>query len=130
MRNLRQLDRYRDMRPSTIAYLKETGVEERHWDKHGVFYLPIQSHEVGTLKVLASVAAGWDHISVSLPDRCPTWAEMEHVASVFFKPNEIAMQLHVPATDHVNFHPFCLHWWRPLGKPILRPSKVLVGSPA
>ena len=129
MKNLRELDRYRDMRPSTVAYLKEAGVEEKHWHRHGVFFLPIETHECGTLKVLASSGEGWDHVSVSLPDRCPTWNEMEIVAQAFFKPYEVAMQLHVPATDHVNHHPFCLHWWRPQGRPIPRPRKALVGAP-
>jgi hypothetical protein len=69
-----------------------------------------------TLAVIASNGGGWDHISVSADDRCPTWEEMELVARMFLRPDEVAMQLHLPAADHINIHPFTLHWWRPQRK--------------
>jgi hypothetical protein len=80
------------------------------------------------LRVIAASGGGWDHVSVSLVDRCPTWEEMEVVAKVFFKDDEVAMQLHVPAADHINCHPFTLHWWRPTSKlrKIPMPPKRLV----
>jgi hypothetical protein len=81
------------------------------------------------LRVLASNDDGWDHISVSLSDRTPSWDEMEFVKNLFFERDEVAMQLHVPATDHVNNHPFCLHLWRPHDQPIPRPPADLVGIP-
>ena len=81
------------------------------------------------LRVLATTGEGWDHVSVSLSDRTPTLEEMEFVAKLFFKPDETAMQLHVPATDHVNNHPFCLHLWRPHDAVIPRPPASLVGIP-
>ena len=31
------------------------------------------------LKVTCSDGAGWDHVSVSLSDRCPTWEEMAFI---------------------------------------------------
>jgi hypothetical protein len=80
------------------------------------------------LKVIASVGDGWDHVSVSVENRCPTWDEMEFVAKLFFKPDEVAIQLHVREKDHINNHPFVLHWWRPLSrfKSIPLPPKRLV----
>lgn len=80
------------------------------------------------LKVIASSGEGWDHVSVSLPHRCPTWDEMEHVKRLFFRDDETAMQLHVPPTDHINVHPFCLHLWRPQGVEIPRPPGWMVGD--
>ena len=68
------------------------------------------------LCVIASMGGGWDHISVSTKDRCPTWDEMEFIARLFFNPDEVAMQLHLPVADHINMHPFVLHWWRPQKK--------------
>ena len=65
--------------------------------------------------VVASSGDGWDHVSVSCKDRCPTWAEMDAIKRIFFKPGEVAMQLHVTAEDHINVHPFTLHLWRPHG---------------
>jgi hypothetical protein len=38
---------------------------------NGAFRVP------GGLRVIASDGEGWDHVSVSLPDRCPTWEEMK-----------------------------------------------------
>lgn len=73
----------------------------------------IGAFNVRGLRIIASNGAGWDHVSVSLPDRCPTWDDMEYVRKLFFKPDETVMQLHVPESDHINNHPYCLHLWRP-----------------
>lgn len=78
------------------------------------------------LVVIASADAGWDHVSVSRRNRCPNWDEMEHVARLFFREDEIAMQLHVPATEHINIHPYVLHWWRPWDRAIPRPPALFV----
>ncbi|MDH2327677.1 hypothetical protein QCN27_12465 [Cereibacter sp. SYSU M97828] len=78
------------------------------------------------MNVIASWADSWDHISVSRPDRCPTWEEMEQVKRAFFLSHETAMQLHVPPTDHKNLHPYCLHLWRPHDAHIPRPPSWMV----
>ena len=80
---------------------------------HGVPDTNTGAFRVGPLRVIASTGAGWDHVSVSLPDRCPTWAEMDKVKRLFWRDAETVMQLHVPRTEHVNCHPNCLHLWRP-----------------
>ena len=81
-------------------------------DKCGIFRIryPGSGADLG---VIASSGEGWDHVSVSLPDRVPSYEEMRFIAMVFFKEDEYAMQLHVPSRTHVNVHPYCLHWWRP-----------------
>lgn len=89
-----------------------------------MFYQPSGRH----LGIIASIGEGWEHISVSLQNRCPNWNEMEFVARHFFKEDEYAMQLHVPLKDHVNCHPFCLHWWRPVDGVIPAPPNRLVGG--
>jgi hypothetical protein len=82
----------------------------------------------GFLSVIASNGAGWDHVSVSARGRCPTWQEMDHIADLFFKDDETCMQLHVPSTEHVNYHPYTLHLWRPNdGREIPRPPASMVG---
>lgn len=91
----------------------------------GAFMVP--NAEGVSLRVIAASGLGWDHVSVSLPDRCPTWDEMELVKRLFFRDDETAMQLHVPPADHVNVHPYCLHLWRPLGAQIPRPPSIMVG---
>lgn len=92
-------------------------------DNEGWWLIP--RHGV-TLKVLASEGLGWDHVSVSLPHRCPTWEEMEFVRGLFFRDDETVMQLHVPRSDHRNLHRFCLHLWRPQHAEIPRPPALMV----
>ena len=69
----------------------------------------------------------WNHVSVSLPNRCPTWMEMSHVKDLFFEPHEVAMQLHVAEEDHVSNHDYCLHIWQPVGLIIPTPPSIMVG---
>lgn len=55
----------------------------------------------------------WEHVSVSLRDRCPTWEELDAIKDQFWDSSETVIQLHVPKDVHVNCHPFCLHLWKP-----------------
>lgn len=80
----------------------------------------------GDLKIVFSWGDNWDHVSVSCADRCPTWDEMERVKRAFFKDKETAMQLHVPVEDHISYHPYCLHLWRPQRVKIPRPPSIMV----
>jgi hypothetical protein len=92
----------------------------------GAFRVPCQGF---FLNVLASDELGWDHVSVSLPDRCPTHEEMEQVRSLFFKDDECVLQYSVPRTEHINQHPFCLHMFRPQAVDVVipRPPSWMVG---
>lgn len=83
-------------------------------------------YKMGELRIIASWRCGWDHVSVSRVDRCPTWQEMEKVKRAFFRDDELAMQLHVPSKDHINVHPHCLHIWRPHHAAIPTPPIGLV----
>jgi hypothetical protein len=78
------------------------------------------------LRIIADAGDEWDHVSVSLSNRCPTWAEMEYVKRVFFKDDETAMQLHVPPVQHINNHPYVLHLWRPVKVAIPMPPREAV----
>jgi hypothetical protein len=95
---------------------------ERGNRRNGAFTLPARS-----LAIIVSDGLGWEHASVSHPDRTPTWEEMEFVKQELWGPDVTVMQLHVPAKDHVNFHPFCLHLWRPVTGDIPRPDAIMVG---
>jgi len=81
------------------------------------------------LCVIASVGEGWDHVSVSSGKilKTPSWEDMDYVKRLFFKPFETAMQLHVPPSDHISFHDYTLHLWRPHGVEIPRPPGWMVG---
>jgi len=78
------------------------------------------------LAVIASDGDDWDHVSVSHKARCPKWDEMEYVKRLFFRDDEIAMQLHVPPLDHINYCNNCLHLWRPQNHEIPRPPGIMV----
>lgn len=81
----------------------------------------------GRLRVIACIGDGWDHVSVSRRNRVPSWEDMEFVKRRFFLRSEVAMQLHVPPTDHISCHPYCLHLWRPNdGREIPRPPADMV----
>ena len=80
-----------------------------------------------TLGIIVSDGMDWDHVSVSLPSRCPNWEEMCFVKDLFFEPEEPAMQLHPPKSDYVNYHQHCLHLWRPQAKRIPLPDSIMVG---
>ena len=80
-----------------------------------------------TLNVIASDVFGWEHVSVSLPNRCPTWEEMDFIKGIFWDSEDAVMQLHVPRKDWINCHNFCLHLWKPLTEKIPLPPSIMVG---
>ncbi len=121
MRNLSLLDMYRVTDARVIEMYGNVGD-----DTCGVFETPSPIDKY-PLHIVASAGLGWDHVSVSRHNRCPNWPEMEHVKRLFFKDDETAMQLHVPPNDHISFHPYCLHLWRPTEQEIPRPPGWMVG---
>jgi len=82
-------------------------------DVNGIYKVPSKTFSNDTLMVIASDGLDWDHVSVSLKHRCPTYDEMEQIRDLFFRDDETVMQLSVPRSDHRNVHRFCLHLWRP-----------------
>lgn len=68
----------------------------------------------------------WEHVSVSLPNRCPNWQEMSFIKDLFFAPEETVLQFHPPKSEYVDCHPYCLHLWKPLGQVIDLPPRILV----
>lgn len=70
--------------------------------------------------------ANWEHVSVSLEHRCPTWEEMCIVKALFWDDEETVLQFHPPESDYVNQHRFCLHLWRYKGE-MPRPPSIAVG---
>src|SRR5262245_34393858 len=94
------------------------GIPDMIGEEGGAFSVTVRGQR---LTVIASHGLGWDHVSVSTPHRCPTWDEMEAIKRIFFEEHETAMQLHVPPDDHISFHPYTLHMWRPHEGEIPRP---------
>ena len=105
MKNLHELDTYRVCTQQIYELYGGFGD-----DKTGVFEISYQNNSI---YVIASALDGWDHVSVSLKNRTPNWYEMKHIAKLFFRPSDIAVQYFVPEKDYVNNVENCLHWWRP-----------------
>lgn len=88
--------------------------------------------EARRICIVASTSLGWDHVSVSFGNvspKTPSWDLMCAVKNMFWEPEIAVMQLHPPQSDYVNFHPGCLHLWRPTHPhpPIPLPPWILVG---
>lgn len=94
-----------------------------HGADGGAFKIPFEGRD---LHVIASFGMDWDHVSVSLPSRCPNWREMSYVKDLFWDENEVVMQLHVAKKDHINVHPYCLHLWKPHNEIIPTPPGFMV----
>lgn len=69
----------------------------------------------------------WEHVSVSLMRRTPTWEEMDFVKRIFWRDDETVLQFHVPRAVHINVADTCLHLWKPIGVEILLPPPQTVG---
>lgn len=96
---------------------------------YGLFFVPFKVGQT-PLKVMASPFDGqeeWEHVSASLPNRCPTWEEMAYLKSLFWKPEDTVLQFHPPESEYVNNHRYCLHLWRNTKTQIPTPPSILVG---
>jgi hypothetical protein len=123
MRNLYELDQWRDMSPEVVKYFGSTG-----GPGDGAFFIPSPTDHAA-MRVIASTGGGWDHVSVSRKNRSPNWIEMEFIKRKFFKEDETAMQLHVRPSEHINCHPHTLHIWRPQNVVIPLPPSLMIGPP-
>ena len=106
--------------PSTILRVygrSRTGMAE------GYFEIPFGKKR---LRVLIGSGDGWDHVSVSLKHRVPTWDEMCFIRDIFFEPEELVVQYHPPESEYVNFCRTVLHLWRPWDDHIRLPPKEML----
>lgn len=92
---------------------------------NGMFLIPHERSQF--LRVIASDEIGWEHVSVSRKDRCPTWNEMCFIKSLFWDDEDCVVQFHPPRSQYVNHHPYCLHLWRKFGEEFQTPPAWMVG---
>jgi len=93
-------------------------------ENYGFFIVEICGVE---LWVIASDGFGWDHVSVSCDNRCPTWDEMCFVKELFFGDDETVIQFHPKMSKYINQMPFCLHLWKRQGSDYELPPAKLIG---
>ncbi len=94
------------------------------YGNNGAFNVPIGSV---TALCVVSDGLGWEHVSVSMSTRCPTWDEMCFIKDFFWQEEESVVQYHPPRSEYINLCGTCLHLWRPVGVEIPRPPRDLVG---
>jgi hypothetical protein len=58
---------------------------------NGAFMIPFESF---TLRVIASDGMGWEHVSVSLPNRTPNWRAMCFMTDVFGDAEDVMIKYH------------------------------------
>jgi hypothetical protein len=90
---------------------------------NGMFQL---IHDGNRIQVMISDGMGWDHVSVSMTNRCPRWSEMCWIKSLFFEDDEWVMQYHPARALNISIHPNCLHLWRPQNEVIPKPPEFMV----
>lgn len=115
-----EINKFRDDSEQTVARYGSIGD-----DTCGCFRVPSVIDE-RILFVIASAGGGWEHVSVSRPNRCPIWREMEQIKRLFFKDDEVAVEYHVPPKDHINIHQYCLHLWRSIDEKFPMPPTEFV----
>ena len=79
--------------------------------------------------VIASDGLCWQHVSVSFGahnHKIPSWEIMCRVKDLFWEPEDWVVQFHPAKSQSVNFHPGCLHLWRPLAQPLPTPPAETV----
>lgn len=98
-------------------------------DDGGMGWIPgLDSKRPGkAARVIWSNGGGWDHVSVSWENRCPTWEEMCRTKDLFFYPEEYCVEYHPAQSEYVNHHPFCLHIWRYQQPGMPMPPSWMVG---
>lgn len=81
----------------------------------------------GYVRIIAAKGDGWEHVSVSHANKCPSWATMCQIKDLFFDPEDCVFQLHPPRSEWISVHPYCLHLWKPEEGEIPRPPSWMVG---
>ena len=107
--------------------LKTGFFQSNKGDQFGAFFIPYKPGKTPLKVICAPSDEEWQHVSVSLPNRCPTWSEMNMIKDLFWNEDECVVQYHPPKEDYVNNCTNCLHLWRWQGGEFPRPPKHLVG---
>ena len=108
------------MKPN-LNHLDQNRLSPELGSTEGLFIIQFENRN---LRVISSTGMGWDHVSVSLENRCPNWREMCFIKDLFFDEEETVIQFHPKKSEYVNNHPYCLHPWRPQDFEIKLPDSM------
>jgi hypothetical protein len=101
--------------------------------REGIPYRYVDVREVNVDHRLAVICTArveadgqrWIHVSFARPDKVPTWADASRVKRVFVGEERKAVQVMPCVSEHVNFHPHCLHLFACLDRDPLPDFRVL-----
>jgi hypothetical protein len=104
-------------------------LEQKAGDPFGWFEIP--TTPIGPV-IRCQVSNAYDefefeHVSVSLGHRCPTWDEMCKVKDLFWDEDDVVVQYHPAKSEYVNLSKTCLHLWRWTKGQFPQPGKCEVG---
>ena len=91
----------------------------------GGYYYDVISGK--NLNFIFSYQMGWEHLSVSMPSKTPSWDQMCRMKDIFWNKDEACVEYHPKEEDYVNMHKHCLHICRPTEEYLPTPPHFLVG---
>ncbi len=103
-------------------------------DPYGLFMIPFKTVQLKVIACAALIGSDmaddpinrWEHVSVSLPNRCPNWPEMCHIKDLFWADDETVIQFHPKKSEYISIHPWCLHLWRLAGVNHELPPSIMI----
>lgn len=90
----------------------------------GNFFDPVSQKRYFTI---FTSSMGWEHASVSQPNKTPSWEIMCRVKDIFWTEDECCIEYHPKKEDYINNHEHCLHIWKPIGVELPMPPSIMVG---
>lgn len=92
------------------------GVMARHY-QHVLGLTVLATHEDR-----GSGTGVWLHISLSRPNKLPSWADVREVKDLFIGRDRCAIHMVPPEEFWLNFHPYTLHLFTRLDGPTVPPA--------
>lgn len=99
------------------AEAENDGIGGKYYDKYSGKFL----------NFIFSYQMGWEHLSVSMPNKTPSWNQMCMMKNIFWNEDEACVEYHPKKEDYVNNHKHCLHIWKPTNEVLPLPPSILVG---
>jgi len=94
---------------------------------NGAFLVDVRTAKrIAPLRIIASDGKGWEHVSISLENKCPSWQDMCIIKNLFWDEEDCVIQYHPPRSEYVNNNEFCLHLWRKSGYEFPLPPSIMV----
>lgn len=99
------------------AEAENDGIGGKYYDKYSGKFL----------NFIFSYQMDWEHLSVSMPNKTPSWDQMCMMKNIFWNEDEACAEYHPKKEDYVNNHKHCLHIWKPTNEVLPLPPSILVG---